>query len=81
MGFKVMVNTGGATWDSNGLVFDTMASAHAYGTDLASRWTMVREFRVVDCCEIAKYTFDANTRTLTNLQTQEGHVPAIRVTL
>jgi hypothetical protein len=31
----------------NGLRFDTAKEAVAYGSDLASRWVLVREFRVV----------------------------------
>jgi hypothetical protein len=35
-------------WCGNGLVFDTAEEAGAYGLDLASRWTLVRDWRVVE---------------------------------
>ena len=39
-------NTG--KWVGNGLRFGTNAEAWAYGNDLARRWTMVRQTRVVE---------------------------------
>lgn len=35
-------------WCGNGMRFATVEEATAYGTNLAWRWTLVREFRVVD---------------------------------
>jgi len=35
------------TWASNALRFATTEEAEAYAEDLASRWTLVRETRVV----------------------------------
>lgn len=32
----------------NGVSFDELPEAHAYAVDLFSRWTLVREWRVVD---------------------------------
>jgi hypothetical protein len=46
--FKVEViadNSG--KWAGNGLTFDTVDAAEAYARDLMSRWTLVREWRVV----------------------------------
>ena len=48
--FKVEVNTFGAPaddWPSNRLRFATKLAAEVYANDLASRWTAVREWRVV----------------------------------
>jgi hypothetical protein len=47
--FKVEViadNSG--TWCGNGLSFTTREDAEAYARDLAARWTLVREWRVVE---------------------------------
>lgn len=35
-------------WCGNGLTFETRIQAEGYGMDLASRWTLVREWRVVE---------------------------------
>lgn len=35
-------------WVSNGLRFKTMEDATAAGQDLFARWTLVREYRVVE---------------------------------
>jgi hypothetical protein len=46
--YKVeVIADGSGTWCSNALRFATAEEADAYGTDLASRWTLVREWRVV----------------------------------
>ena len=39
-------NTG--TWVGNGLTFETRAEAETYVADLAMRWTLVRDTRVVE---------------------------------
>ena len=45
--FKVGVLTpGDRDWVYNGLRFATRAAADAYGRDLYSRWTAVREYTV-----------------------------------
>jgi hypothetical protein len=36
-------------WVGNGLRFATQSEAEAYACDLAYRWTLVRETRVVAC--------------------------------
>jgi len=36
------------TWAGNALRFDTVEEGKAYGADLASRWTLVRDWRVVE---------------------------------
>jgi hypothetical protein len=48
--FKVEViadNSG--KWCGNGLTFETREAAEKYARDLFSRWTAVREWRVVTC--------------------------------
>ena len=48
--FKVEVHTVSCqpgVWTGNGMTFDTKAEAEAYARDLFSRWTAVREWRVV----------------------------------
>jgi hypothetical protein len=35
-------------WCGNAIRFDTVDEGKAYGADLASRWTLVRAWRVVD---------------------------------
>jgi len=45
---KVEVLVYGETeWAGNGLTFATREEAEAYARDLTSRWTMVKEWRVV----------------------------------
>lgn len=48
MSYKVEVQTGGDKWDSNLLRFPTEEKARAYGSDLASRWFLVSDWRVVE---------------------------------
>ena len=36
------------TWAGNGLTFESIAKAETYALDLFSRWTAVREWRVID---------------------------------
>lgn len=46
--FRVQVQADSSgEWCGNGLKFDTYAEAEAYAKDLSSRWTAVREWRVV----------------------------------
>jgi len=42
-------------WCPNGMAFATLAEASNYARDLASRWTLVREWRVVVSHEPANY--------------------------
>ncbi len=52
MAFKVEVQTDDTgQWYANGLTFDTEQEARQYGKDLASRWTLVRLFRVVQATD------------------------------
>ena len=44
---EVIADSSGA-WCGNGLVFDTHDEAEVYALDLASRWTLVRDWRVVE---------------------------------
>lgn len=47
--YKVEVKADNSgTWAGNGLVFDTVEEAEVYAVDLYSRWTAVREMRVLD---------------------------------
>ena len=47
--FKVeVIADGSGEWASNALRFESEAEAEAYAVDLASRWTLVREHRVVE---------------------------------
>jgi hypothetical protein len=48
MKYKVEVLCYGETkWVSNNLTFETKEQAETYGADLFSRWTAVKEYRVV----------------------------------
>jgi len=47
MPLTVYVDTGSPVWSTNGLEFDSYEAAKAYGSDLWSRWTAVREFAVI----------------------------------
>lgn len=42
-----VIADGSGEWVGNGLRFASAAEAEAYAKDLYSRWTAVREFRVV----------------------------------
>ena len=44
---EVIADSSG-TWVGNGLLFDTVEAAELYGADLACRWTMVQDWRVVE---------------------------------
>ena len=43
---EVIADTSG-TWAGNALTFPTIAEGNTYARDLYSRWTAVREWRVV----------------------------------
>lgn len=85
MGFKVYVTDVAqpdrSKWASNHMVFDTEVAATHYAMDLAMRWTALRDWEVREVSDTATYTFDADTRAVTFLETNVKHVPAIRVTL
>lgn len=53
---EVIADSSG-TWAANLLRFDTRANAEAYVRDLARRWTLVRETRVVECDDPVSYTW------------------------
>jgi hypothetical protein len=66
MSFKVEViadNSG--KWCGNSLTFDTLESAHAYATDLFSRWTAVREWRILDSRDLICWTSKTGKTELT----------------
>lgn len=47
--FKVeVIADGSGKWCGNTLTFPSVELARAYGSDLFSRWTAVRQVRVVD---------------------------------
>jgi hypothetical protein len=55
MPFKVEViadNSG--RWVGNGLTFPTQSEAQSYANDLAMRWTLVRDWRVVEVATQAR---------------------------
>jgi len=57
--YKVEVNTFGDpenAWNSNALNFETVEDAKVYGSDLFSRWTSVKYWRVVDEAKTVVYT-------------------------
>ena len=48
--FKVeVIADASGEWCGNGMRFHSRADAERYADDLASRWTAVREWRVVEC--------------------------------
>lgn len=51
--YKVEVEVFGeeGVWTGNEKVFDNEAEAEAYGVDLAGRWTLVKNWRVVPAGE------------------------------
>ena len=53
--FKVQViadNSG--KWAGNGLAYETRELAEDAARDLADRWSLVREWRVIECREVPK---------------------------
>jgi hypothetical protein len=46
--FEVIADSAGH-WAGNGIRFANPQEAEAAAIDLAGRWTLVREWRVVDC--------------------------------
>ena len=49
--YKVYVDTGESVWSTNSLKFDTREQAEEYGSNLMSRWMLVREYRAVQVPE------------------------------
>jgi hypothetical protein len=59
MSYKVEVNTVKfGSWDSNSVRFATKEEAVAYGNDLWSRWTAVRDHRVVESDDLVNYRWE-----------------------
>lgn len=60
MSFKpeVIADSSG-TWCGNALRFATKPEAEAYALDLAMRWTLVRDTRVVESTDVVNYRWDA----------------------
>jgi len=58
MSWKAEVITNGAgDWVSNRLRFETLCEAQNYVRDLAGRWNMVTNMRVVPCDEPVNYRY------------------------
>ena len=45
--YRYLVQTGGETWDGNGVTYDNWVDAYNYGLALAKRWTLVTAVKVV----------------------------------
>ena len=45
--YRYLVQTGGSTWDGNGVTYDNWVDAYNYGLALAKRWTLVTAVKVV----------------------------------
>ena len=57
--FKVEVLAhGGSTWASNGCRFGSETEAALYAVDLASRWTGVKDTRIVPSTDPVSYVWD-----------------------
>lgn len=54
-------------WVGNALVFATEIEAATYVADLARRWTLVRETRVVPTGDEPNYHLDVDTGVVTRL--------------
>jgi hypothetical protein len=52
-----VIADGSGEWVGNGLRFPTYIEAEQYVIDLARRWTLVREVRVVESDKEANYNF------------------------
>jgi hypothetical protein len=65
MSFKpeVMADSSGKFYD-NGCSFPTREEAEGYVKDLFSRWTAVREFRVVESDEPANYKWTGKLESI-----------------
>jgi hypothetical protein len=58
MSYKVeVIADSSGKWAGNQLRFATRKEAEAYGSDLAMRWTLVRETRVVESDEPVTHAF------------------------
>jgi hypothetical protein len=61
--FKVEVKADASRrWSSNMLRFAGQDEAEAYGRDLFSRWSAVREWRVTETQEAVSHRWDADRR-------------------
>jgi hypothetical protein len=50
-GFKVeVIADSSGNWAGNGLTFETASDAETYAKDLARRWTLVSDWRIVEVC-------------------------------
>lgn len=54
-------------WCGNGLRFATRAEAEANAMNLASRWTLVRDWRVVESDDEPNYRWDPKANGLVSL--------------
>jgi hypothetical protein len=76
MGFasQVIADNSGK-WVPNALVFATSKEAAAYASDLAWRWTSVRQTRVVEVHDEPTHRWDDHTRQLTDLKESTTFIP------
>lgn len=59
MSFKVEVKTfGESTYATNAIVLETEDEAKVYGRDLAGRWMMVEEWRVITSEDAPNYKIE-----------------------
>ena len=84
-GYRVEVQTSkNGGWDGNALTFRTEAGAQAYGNDLAGRWTMVIDWRVITVAATAPAAGESPTvdwAEETGAARPHADAPAWRVTL
>lgn len=74
MSWKAEVQADGSgEWASNGLRFAHKEEAMDYGKDLAWRWTLVREMRVVEVDEPVTHEWRDGRVSHTKGETESGH--------
>jgi hypothetical protein len=76
MSFKaeVVVDSSGR-WTTNALRFASREEAEAYGADLAMRWILVREVRVVESVDPANYRWDHASGNYYRIDERNPHAP------
>jgi hypothetical protein len=52
-----VIADGSGAWCGNALRFATPTEADVYAADLASRWTLVRDWRVVESADPVTYAY------------------------
>lgn len=59
-----VIADGSGKWTSNSLVFATEQEAKDYVQDLFSRWTLVRDTRVVSSSDAVNYSFHGQLKAV-----------------